>query len=258
MYSKPVSPQPVGGVLDDGFSLYRHSIKEAFPFAFAAAAAAGGIDRLLTDWLLTTADGELAWLAAASSLVVSVVSVPLFVPVVATIDAIRHGRRVSAGDALRLGLRRFFPVLGAAAAYAAMLVVGTLLFVVPAVYLAVAFVFSLLAASVEHKGVRDSLRYSFDVVSGRWWRTAISLTVGTVVLYVLVGFVVAAVLAYHGGALIVDGQVRFPWHVDVIVLPVAAGALMPLLYALLMAIYADAKLRHEGADIAARIAAAKA
>jgi len=257
MYSKPVSPLPIGGVLDNGFSLFRHSICKTYPFAFAAAVVAGGVDRLLTDRLVA-ADGELAWLAAAGTLLASIVSVPLFVPVIARIDAIRNGGDLSAGDALSLGARRFFPVLGVGAGYAAMLVAGFFLFVVPAVYVLVTFAFAMLAASVDRKGVLDSLRYSFELVRGRWWRTAVALTVGAVVLYVLAGCVLAVVLAYYGGDVIVGGQVRFPWHVDVIVLPAAAGALMPLLYALLMALYAEAKLRHEGADIAARLAAVEA
>ncbi len=257
MYSKPVSPLPIGAVLDDGFSLFRHSVGAAFPFAFAAAFAPAALGHVLTDRLVADG-GELSWLAAAGALLVSVASMPLFVPALARIRAVRNGDSLSASEALRLGIQRFFPVLGVAAVYVAMLVAGAFLFVVPAVYALVTFAFSLLVAAVERKGVVDSLRASFDVVRGRWWRTAVSLTVGTVVLNILLGLVFATVLAFHRDAVIADGQVRLPWHVDLIVLPAAAGVLMPLFYALLIAIHAEAKLRREGTDIAARLAAAEA
>lgn len=269
MYSKPVAPLPIGAVLDDGFSLYRHSIKRAFPFAFASAVAASIVNRSMTD-ASVAGDGGALWLEAACMLLASGVSLFLLVPVIATIKAVHDGHALRAADALRLAAQRFLPVLGVAVLYSSMLFVGALLLLVApgvwtlvlsvvavpaAVWALVTFVFALPVVCVERKGVLESLRYSFDLVKGRWWRTAAALTVGALVLYVFMGSAVGAVIAFQGDSLVVDGQVRFPWYVDAIILPMATAALMPLLYALLVALYADAKLRHEGEDIAARIAA---
>jgi len=62
-------------------------------------------------------------------------------------------------------------------------------------------------------------------------------------------------VAVSGGATQLQ---QLPWQIDFIVTPLISGVLTPLFYALLMAVYADSKLRNEGADIAERIAAAEA
>jgi len=49
------------------------------------------------------------------------------------------------------------------------------------------------------------------------------------------------------------GQV--PWYVTLIVGPALSAVIAPLMYSLLLAIFYDLRLRHEGGDLAARIAA---
>jgi hypothetical protein len=50
------------------------------------------------------------------------------------------------------------------------------------------------------------------------------------------------------------GQV--PWAFNLVVEPVVSAFVVPLVYSLLLSIYYDLKMRHEGGDLAARIAAA--
>lgn len=167
---------------------------------------------------------------------------------------------MTAGEAMSVGLRRFPVVLGVAVLLTLGLMLGFMLFVIPGIYLMVKLVFAPIAAVAESKGVLDSFRYSWELVRGRWWRTFLLLTIiGIVaaVLYGLVGIVIGVFVAIVGVAEFEQMQ-RLPWQIDFIVAPLISGLLMPLFYALLMAIYADCKLRSEGADIAERIAAAEA
>ena len=46
-----------------------------------------------------------------------------------------------------------------------------------------------------------------------------------------------------------------PWYVTLIVEPALSAVIAPLTYALMLSIFYDLRLRHEGGDLAARIAA---
>jgi hypothetical protein len=255
MYTKPVSPQPIGSVLDNGFSLYRHSLKDAFVFAFLSAFLTALINRMVLATI--TAETFDIGLLAVSWIATMAVTIFFYTPVVATIYAVQHGARLAPSDALALGTRRFFIVLGVVVLYSLAVFAGTLLLIIPGIFIAVALVFSTIPAIAESKGVIESLRYSFELVKGRWWRTAILLTIISIVLlvlYFLVVFIVGLMVAFGQGD--VEGQV--PWTVELLVTPLVVGVLSPLFYAMLMAAYAETKLRYEGADIAERIAAAQA
>lgn len=254
MYSRPISPQSIGGVLDSGFTLYRYALKETFIFAFLSALISVPSSRLAQP--ATPADINFGLLGIAA-LVTIAASVILFVPIIAKINAIQKGDSLSAGDALALGVQRFLVVFLVVLLYFAAVMGGLMLLLIPGIYVMVALVFSTIAAIVDRKGPLESLRYSFELVRGRWWRTAVLLTIISIVafvLYFLVFFVIGIALAIGSG-----GQAQqVPWQVELVVSPLMAGVLMPLFYSLLMSAYADTKLRHEGDDIAERIAAAEA
>ena len=254
MYTKPMSPQPIGGVLDSGFALYRHTLMGTFVFAFLSAFAAIPMRRIDPPVPGEPIDIPMLVLVSAVTLVLSML---LWTPIIAKIHAVQQGRRLSAGEALAVGIRRLPVVIPVALLLGLMLGIGFALLVIPGIYLTVLFLFAPVAAVADSKGVLASFKYSFELVRRRWWRTAVMLTViGVVALvaYLLVGAVIAVFIAIGGNA---DPN-AVPWQIELIVAPAVAGVLTPLFYALLMAVYADAKLRYEGADIAERIAASEA
>ncbi|HEX6994516.1 MAG TPA: YciC family protein [Gammaproteobacteria bacterium] len=257
MYTKPESPQPIGGVLDSGFSLYRYSLKGTFVFAFLGALVSAPAGRIVQPTPGEPIDFALLAIVMCVSVALSLL---LWTPVIAKIHAVQHGESLTAGEALAVSLRRFPVVLGVVVLLSLAVGLGFLL-VIPGLYLAVKFVFAPIAAVTESKGVLDSFRYSSELVRGRWWRTAVLLTIVSVValvLYMLVGVVAGLFVAIGGGVADIEQMQRLPWQIDFIVTPLFGGLLTPLFYSLLMAIYADCKLRNEGADIAERIAAAEA
>ncbi len=254
MYTKPMSPQPIGGVLDSGFSLYRHTLMGTFVFAVLASFAAMPMRRIEPSIPGEPVDVAMLVIASAVTLVLSVL---LSTPIIAKINAVQHGRELTAGEALAVGVRRLPVVLAVALLLGLMLAAGFALLVIPGIYLTVIFLFAPVAAVADSKGVLGSFKYSFELVHRRWWRTAVLLTViaaVALVAYVLVGAVLGVFLAIGGGA----NLDAVPWQIELIAAPAVAGVLTPLFYALLMAVYADSKLRYEGADISERIAASEA
>ena len=257
MYTKPVSPQPIGGVLDDGFSLYRHALKGTFVFAFLSALVSAPAGRIVQPTPGEPIDFGLLGVVWVVTLVLSLL---LWTPIIAKIHAVQHGEELTASEAIAVSLRRFPVVLGVVVLLSLMLGVGFALLLIPGIFLAVALIFAPISAITERKGVLESFKYSFELVRGRWWRTAILLTIiGIVgiVLYILVGVVVGVFIAIGGFAQF-DQFEGVPWQIDFVVAPLIGALLTPLFYALLMAVFADSKLRYEGADIAERIAAAEA
>ena len=195
-----------------------------------------------------------------ASLGVLALTILLYTPIVAKVYAIQRGQHLTLLQALGIGVRRFPVILGIAFLYFLVVAIGLLLLVIPGIYLIVALAFSFIIPVVEWKGVTSSLQYSRELVRGHWWRTAALVTIISIVvgvLYALYGVIVGVAVALNVGGPSAPGQL-LPWYVDVIVNPLMAGFVGPLSYALFMAVYTDLKLRREGADIAARIAAAEA
>lgn len=258
MYSQPTSPQSIGGVLDAGFSLYRHSLKQTFAFAAIGALASAPVSRMMQGAAGPGAMPAVGAGAGVSALVAMLISVLIFAALIARIYAVQNGRQLAAADALTIGARRMLPLIGVGILYAVAVGIGMLLLVIPGIYVMIALGFAMFATVVHSRGVIDSFKYSLALVRGRWWRTAVLLTIiGIVmfVLYMVYGFVLGVALAFGGEE---NPAQPLPWYADYILAPLLAGLLTPLMYSVAMAVYADLKLRHEGADLAERVAATAA
>jgi p-aminobenzoyl-glutamate transporter AbgT len=105
---------------------------------------------------------------------------------------------------------------------------------------------------VEDKGAYESLRRSWALTAGHWWRVAAILTVLVIVIFVLflvIGVIAVVVAASMGSTARVGGLL-----IQVISL-LGNTLVAPLYAAVLLAIFYDLKLRKEGADLAGRVSA---
>ena len=67
---------------------------------------------------------------------------------------------------------RVFPIAIAASVLQVLIVVGgMILLIIPGIFLFVKLVFVQQAVVIEKKGIISSLKYSWNLVSGRWWET---------------------------------------------------------------------------------------
>jgi hypothetical protein len=185
----------------------------------------------------------------------ALIAVALYAALVARIDAVARGASLSLREALAVGLRRT-PAMFLSWLFAGILIVVALcLLIIPGLIVFVWLLFAPAAVVIERLGPFASLSYSFDLVRGHWWRTAALLTIIGIVLTVvyLVFAVVVSIAVISDPTAIANGQA--PWYVTLIVGPVLQAVIAPLTYSLMLAIYYDLRLRHEGGDLAARIAA---
>lgn len=255
MYQEATEPQTIGGVLDKGFGLFRACLAGTFPLAVVAALLGAPLNRVGPEIIASSEPGSIVLGVAAWVVVMSVVSLVIYGGIIVRIAASSRGETVALRDALAIGLRRAVWMFLAAVCYALIVGVGFLL-IVPGLWLTVALMFAFFTVILDGRGPIESLKYSYALVRGHWWRTTGLLTVilfVVIVIYFVVG-IIAGIAAAFNPELLVNGTM--PWYVDFIVVPLLTGLVYPLMYALLYAVYRDLQIRHEGGDLAARIAAA--
>jgi hypothetical protein len=125
-------------------------------------------------------------------------------------------------------------------------ILGTVLFVAPGIWLYVAWAFAMPALLVERLRGRKALGRSFQLVKGRWWRTF---------GIIAVGFILAAIIStVVQGAFLIGIVVDADNDVLVLVLATIAGIVglavsTPFQAALLTVVYFDLRVRKEGFDL---------
>jgi hypothetical protein len=246
MYTRPTGPRSIGGVLDDAVRLYRESFRPMLPLLVAAAVLAfipslmlsannvnptatpaellNGLVRVMTrvmttpTYVVTT----LAW---------SLLNLVLYGALFSTIDAVAKGGTLRLGAALNIGLSRMMRMFFAAILLGVALTVGFTLLVIPGIYLLGIFQLVFVALVLENASIFESFGISRRLIKGYWWRSATIVTVASIILIVLdalslINEVVSAIL-------------------DVF--------LVGWLPCVLLTMYYDLKLRHEGQDLATRV-----
>jgi len=258
MYAAPTTPQSIGGVLDSGFRLIRECFKLAFLLGLAAALVAAPFNRTLRAVMLDSPNAASAPTVLIGGLVTIVIVLTLYGALLAALDSTARGQPLALSDALRQGLRRGPALFLVGLCYGVLVAVGCVLLVIPGLFLMILLVYAYAASVTERLGPIASLQYSRDLVRGHWWRTA--------GLFTIIGFIYlvlyAAIAAFGGVTAAFNSGVletgTLPWYFDIVVTPLVSGLVAAVLYPLYIAAYRDAKLRYEGGDLAARIAAAEA
>jgi hypothetical protein len=262
VYQTPSAPLTIGQTLDSGFSLFKASFAQVWflVLIYAVVTVPFNLFNLsltdpLTEPVAVPLTGDNAGLFLLFALVYTVVWLVISGAICERIGGVAAGEPVAAGDALRVGLRRGPALFGANVLFAVGAVIMLFLLIIPGLWFTVMFVFAWIAPVLDRKGPIESLSYSFALVSGRWWRTAALLTIIAFVvsvLYLLLAFVAGMVAAVLGaGGTELSGTLVL---IEALVVPLLYVVIIPLMYAMLIAVYNEAKLRHEGTDLAARIA----
>jgi len=279
VYTRPTEPRSIGGVLDDGFRLWRSAFSKAWPIAVMGQLLMA--IPLAIYWVQFGAPlgGQQAAVAmmkgsvglSLTYLVFSIAAIGFHNAVIAQTDSTTNG----AGEPIGLSLSVGFRLLGRA------FLMGILVGFAVALPLAVLF-FILLGAStmvrvivgamallvlcyavgkvilgavvliVEDKRALESLRRSWTLTAGYWWHVAIILTVLVIVIvavFLFIGIIAGIVAASMGSTagtagLLIQG-----------ISLLGNTLISPLYAAVLVAIYHDLKLRKEGADLAGRVSA---
>ena len=147
-------------------------------------------------------------------------------------------------SSLSYALARWRPLLALVLLYVVGVGLGAVLFVVPGVWLFVAWAAAMPVLLVEGLRPRQALERSFALVKGRWWRTF-----GTLVI----GFILAGIISALMQGVFVIALTGTDDDTLVIVLSALAGIVgmavsTPLQAAILTVLYFDLRVRSEGFD----------
>jgi hypothetical protein len=81
-----------------------------------------------------------------------------------------RNRPVNLAESLRVGLRRFLPLMGLAFLVAVLMVIGLILFIIPGLILYTIWFVSVAACVVERTGAWTSMRRSRELTKGHRWK----------------------------------------------------------------------------------------
>jgi hypothetical protein len=279
MYQAPSAPLSIGGVLDSGCRLFRECFTQAFVFSLVIALVSSPASSL-APYVAANANSPGFFLRIAGIvLAISIVALILTCAMLIVIDSAARGAPVSLGQALTRGVARAIPalvsyllmmlaivaipfVLTIAATFAGITnpaLIGALfvlLLIVPGSVIAIWLFFGPFASVLDGLGPVRGIRYSVAITRGHWWRTTGLLTVVFVILMVVYGVLGIASTVSAISDPIAAAQGQQAWYVQYLIGPLVSACGAPLMYSLFLATFYDLKLRHEGADLAARIAGA--
>jgi hypothetical protein len=263
-------PRSIGGVLDDTFQLYKASFSSCwlpmvivgligaasgfYRFSNVPAVAPGaGLRELLLQFQATPRGYQ------AVNLLVLLLDLVLYSVLVVNIVAVSRGETPSIGNSLATALRRAPALIGAAIIFGIAVFVGTVLLIVPGIYVWNRLQLFMVPLVTGPEGPGTSLSTSWRLVGGHWWRTATLIFVILAILYVLdlalVALAAAIVAVIHGGASnLVQSAASFVMG-SIVVSAVVSIFTTPLFVTVFITVYQDLLLRKGGGDLEARLGA---
>jgi len=259
MYSQPTGPRSIGGVLDDAVRLYRDSFRSILPLLIVSALLSlapslflgtsvygGGTQAARLSALFQLMSSPTYWLMV---LVLSLVNLAIYAALFGSIDAVARGSRMPLGEAIRLGISRMPRIFVISLLFGLALAVGFFLLIIPGIYLMGVYQLVFVAAVLEDTGVFGSFGRSFGLIKGYWWRSTVIVTVAIIILVVL-SMLVSLVAGFLAAMSIGAGTVLIVNQFVGALLNIVIVGWMPCV---LLSMYYDLKLRHEGQDLATRV-----
>jgi hypothetical protein len=275
MYTRPTVPRAIGGVIDDAIRLYRASFRSCWPIALLSSVVTTGMSLYVISLfpaLETVRDPALMWQLFKPSplwswlLLPGIASLLLLGALIACQNALAAGTApMSVGVALIAALRRLHWLLlavlvwilfiGTAVGIAlvpvdpVMRILGVFAWTFVAVYLWGRLQLWMVALFAEDVGTFSALAISWRLIEGHWWRSAMLLTVGIVIVLVIamlfnfLGSLAFLVVPVDPASVLMGSQ---------IISAVERVFVTPMIPAVLVAMYYDFKLRREGGDLALR------
>lgn len=162
----------------------------------------------------------------------------------------------SLGESLQDGLKGLLPVCLATIFYGVAIGLGTILLIIPGIYVAVSLALFWPAIVMEGHGPIAALKQSHHLIRGNWFRSLTIISIPTL-SYVLVGFLQGLVAGFF---LVSDSGASLESSLNsgtllayqFIMVPIYA-AILPLYFAATIVLYRDLTLRKKGSDLEARL-----
>jgi MFS family permease len=189
--------------IGDVFSKSATLLSRNFLIFFLVAVVAG-LPRLLWTGVEGQSPNDFPWGRFSIGLILFLVLNTLAQAVIlyGAFQAMR-GRPVNLGECLRVGLGRFFPIIGLVICAYLAIWVGLLLFIVPGMILGIMWYVGTPVCVVEQKGPLASLGRSSELTKGHRWKI-FGMVVLLIVVAAIVGGIIGALLGLTGSPVLVS------------------------------------------------------
>jgi hypothetical protein len=245
-------PLGVGEILDTALAVYRQhafALWKIVAVVLALPAALSGVIAVAQHQIHASGGSD----NNASLLLLSLIAelIGVLATFLATAAAYRlvadayMGRPVDPAASLRFGVSRFWAVLWVSFLAFLGIFAGFFLFVVPAVYLAVAWSIAVPVLLGENLRGRSALRRSRALVRGRWWPCC-GVLVLAVVLAAIVALAFGIVIDAITGSSDSDPLIFFSSGITTLI---TDALVLPFQVAVTTVLYIDLRVRKEGFDI---------
>ena len=256
-YTPQLRPLSVGEMLDAGFRLFRARfgtlmicvLVPILPFAILGTVLQASIDPNAFDVNATTTEVD-SGTAFAGLVVGSLVqSAAIALAIAACFKAISAaylGERADAGDSLRYALGRTIPLILCYIVFVIIVSIGTILLIIPGIWLATKLSMSFAALVFERKGPFGALGRSWKLTRDNFWRvfgTLLVVAIIVIVFQLVVGGIIGAILGGSNASELAAAIVTT--ILNVLLLAVT----YPLWAAVVSVVYYDLRVRNEGFDL---------
>lgn len=252
MFSLPNDTQSIGQVLDHGVKLFILGFKDVIGLSFLA-----NLLFLLPNLLLSNTGADVSTAHLVTGIIAFAICLPIgliiFLSIVHRLWGIAHNDTQQISVSLKNSLSCIIAVIVASILYIMIIGLGFVLLIIPGVILSLSLFFYSYCILLEGDGIVESLKHSRQLVKNNWWRTAMIMTVASLILgglYVLFGVVLSfTVLQDFEG--FINGEVDTLWiDIGSSLIGAVSG---PLFTSISVMLFYDLKMRNEGGDIQQRI-----
>jgi hypothetical protein len=250
-------PRGVGEVVDTAIGVYRHNWRllvgtaavVIVPIQLFSAFLNRGAAAQLSDLLRSLQSGVTPTTTGSSLGILGQLLWWLALPfltaaLIAAVASCYMGNPITAGQAWRRTMQRFWAVLGLGLLRVLLIGVGLLFLAVPGIFLYIKLVVAPVALMVEGTGPIGAMERSWRLTKGLWWRVF-----GVQVLRVVLGwFGLGLFQTLALGLSLVTGPAG--WLFSAIGGSVAQLLVYPFVVSVTVVLYFDLRIRKEGFDLA--------
>ncbi len=256
MFTLATEPLDIGRTLDQGIKFYLGTFKQVIGLAFLACFCLyipTVILQISTGGAEPT--GKITIIGILLYLVMGIVYLALHIAVGLKMWGIANATDDEA--IISRGFRLVPRIILLTILYGLAIMGGTLLLVIPGIYLSIALILSFYLILTDNLKATAALSASRHLIKGFWWRTMLIITIPSILIIAIF----AAVGLFSGVGFAVASGTEDPGIMFTLIIDFFSTCIqaltMPLFYGILFVMLNDLKIRKEGSDLIQRVDAMK-
>lgn len=189
MFKFSEQPLSIGEVYGQSFSFYTNVFAKVWFLVFINMLLVGVVLFIASQYVKFDANMTLANVSKQQALIFVAANFIAFVIEVYFISLVIHRMNILAGGAADTNSfkevgNKWFTLTMTKLMVVLILLLGSLVFIAPAIFFVVFFVFCIPIVLFENKGPGGAIKRSFQLVWGNWWRTLVVLIPAGIILFI--------------------------------------------------------------------------